>query len=366
MVDLKTEFCGVTLDNPFILGSCPLSYSAEGLIRATKAGAAAVVTKTIRTKAAVNPKPHMVLSGKNSLINTELWSDFPPEQWVKEEIPRAKDGGVKCLIANVISEDNNLDRFLSLAVPLVEAGADMIEVGASGYFESGNLVDFGKAIKKEIKVPVIVKVSANWSNSSNIIDQCKEAGFDAITAMDSMGPATRLDLTTGAPLVGGNGGYGWVTGSTIFPFALHTVRNLAQNTNQDIMGLGGITTPDDALEMLLAGASTCGVCTAPIIKGVGYFAKLIEGLEKSLEKHGFSSVKEAIGKSLAYSDVNFDHQSENFTFDAEKCIECGQCEKVCSYAARTIRNKVMKVDAEECRVCGLCFTACPTGAITLL
>ncbi|MEI7884055.1 MAG: 4Fe-4S binding protein [Clostridia bacterium] len=366
MADLKTTFCGFALDNPFILASGPLSYSAEGIIRATKAGAAAVVTKTIRTTAAINPKPHMVLSGKNSLINSEQWSDYPPERWIKEEIPRAKDAGVKCLIASIIAGNDDPDEFLSLAKPIEEAGADMIEAANSSYIEVGKLLDMVKPIKKELKIPVIVKISNNWKNAAELTERLAQSGFDAITVMDGMGPTTRFDLRTGKPLVGGYGGSGHITGSTIFPFALQLVRSIAFNYKNDIMGLGGITYPSDAMEMLMAGASACGVCSSVIINGVDYFSKLIEGLDKGLEKYGYNSVKEIIGKSLQYREVDFDYKSENFKFYPEKCSNCRRCVTVCAYCARTLELGFMHVNPIECRSCGLCFTACPTNAISML
>lgn len=366
MADLKTTFCGVTLDNPFILGSCPLSYSADGMIRAAKAGAAAVVTKTIRTRAAINPKPHMASIGNNSLINTELWSDYPPEQWIKTEIPKAKDAGIKCLIASIIVEDNDADIFLSLARPVVEAGADMIEVGGGSYFESGELVEFGKKLKRELKVPLIVKINNNWSNADQIARQCHEAGFDAITAMDSMGPTMRFDLKTGAPLVGGYNGAGWVTGATLLPFTLQVVHNLAAEYRRDIMGLGGIIQPSDAMEMLMAGASACGVCTAPILRGISYFSKLVDGLHEELEKYGYKGVRDVIGLSLEYDDINEDYSAASFQYDRKICTRCKRCELVCPYGARTLEGADgMRVNEEQCRVCGLCFTVCPTKAIIM-
>ena len=99
MANLKTTLCGIEMDNPFVLGSGPLSYGAEGIIAATKAGAGAVVTKTIRREAAINPTPHMALCDGNSILNTEKWSDYPAERWIKEELQKCKEGGVKVLIA---------------------------------------------------------------------------------------------------------------------------------------------------------------------------------------------------------------------------------------------------------------------------
>lgn len=144
MADLRTNFCGVELDNPFMIGSCPLCYSAEGMAEAVQAGAAAVVTKTIMTQAAVNPQPHMVLSGANSLINTEKWADYPAQRWLEREIPRAKDLGVKVLIANVKGVDTQ--ETIDLAGAVVQAGADMVEFSGDNYFDAGALIERTRAL----------------------------------------------------------------------------------------------------------------------------------------------------------------------------------------------------------------------------
>ena len=91
--DISTEFCGVKLQSPFVLSSGPLSYAAEGLIRAHQAGAGAVVTKTIRLSAAINPVNHIAKINGDSLINCEKWADSKAEVWFEREIPLAKAAG---------------------------------------------------------------------------------------------------------------------------------------------------------------------------------------------------------------------------------------------------------------------------------
>ncbi len=85
MPDLTATLCGLALKNPLVLASGPLSWNAAAIRRAFDAGAAAVVTKTIRPVATVNPTPHIATAGPGSLLNTEGWSDLPAQQWIEAE-----------------------------------------------------------------------------------------------------------------------------------------------------------------------------------------------------------------------------------------------------------------------------------------
>lgn len=362
MANLKTTLCGIEMDNPFVLGSGPLSYGAEGIIAATKAGAGAVVTKTIRREAAINPTPHMALCDGNSILNTEKWSDYPAERWIKEELQKCKEGGVKVLIASI---GGDRDELLELAGPVEKAGADIIEISGGGYFDADDLVSAVKDLKKEVSVPVIVKINSNWRNTQDIIEQCLEANVDGITCIDSMGPTVRLDLATGAPRIGGNGGYGWITGAPLLPFTLQIVRTTARLTKKDIIGLGGITKAADALEMLLAGASCCGVCSAAIIRGIDYFGVLNKQLSELMDRYGYATISEVSRKSLQYVEMNETYHCSQFVYDAEKCVGCQRCVVVCPYGARTLSGKTMAVDETKCRACGICFNACNTAAIRI-
>ncbi|MCF6335562.1 MAG: dihydroorotate dehydrogenase, partial [Spirochaetales bacterium] len=123
-MSIETYLFGIKLQSPFILGSGPLSYGAKGLIRAHKAGAGAVVTKTIRDNPAVNPFPHMAVAGKDSMINAEEWSDISGLQWVETEIPEAKKAGV-IVIGSIGHTPVEVANWTSR---VDEAGADIIEL----------------------------------------------------------------------------------------------------------------------------------------------------------------------------------------------------------------------------------------------
>ena len=88
--DISTTLCGIKLQSPYILTSGPLTYAAEGMIRGHEAGCGAVVTKTIRLGAAINPIFHIADLGGGTIINAEKWADSEREVWYEREIPMTK------------------------------------------------------------------------------------------------------------------------------------------------------------------------------------------------------------------------------------------------------------------------------------
>ncbi len=356
-MSIETYLFGIKLQSPFILGSGPLSYGAKGLIRAHKAGAGAVVTKTIRDNPAVNPFPHMAVAGKDSMINAEEWSDIPGSQWVEKEIPEAKKAGVIVIgsIGHTPVEVANWTKRVD------EAGADIIELVS---YERDTILPMLAKAKALTGKPVLVKISPNWVDAVGIALEALQAGADGITAIDSIGPVLRIDIKTGKPLVGGGRGFGWLTGSAIKPIALRYVAEISSATDKPVIGLGGVTKADDAVEMLMAGAQAVGICTAPIVKGVEYIEKLNKNLEKLIAKLGYKNSSELTGLSHKYLNPEANNKKFNFIYNADTCTECMACVKACSYEARALENKVMSLDTELCRYCGLCYSVCPNGSLS--
>lgn len=356
-MSLETDLFGIKLQSPFILGSGPLSYGSKGLIRAHKAGAGAVVTKTIRDNPAVNPFPHMAVAGKDSMINAEEWADIPGSRWVDKEIPEAKKAGV-IVIASVGHTPMEVDNWVR---KVDEAGADIIELVS---YERDTILPMLQKAKALTGKPVLVKISPNWSNAVGIAIEALKAGADGVTAIDSIGPVLRINVKTGKPLVGGINGFGWLTGSAIKPVALRYVAEISSATDKPVIGLGGVTNAEDAVEMLMAGAKVVGICTAPIMRGVEYIGKLNKKLEKLIADLGYKSPVEISGLSHKYFRPESTSKKFDFIFDADRCTECMACVRACSYEARALENKVMSLDTELCRYCGLCFSVCPNGSLS--
>ncbi len=347
----------IVLESPFVLGSGPLSCNAAGMIRAHRAGAGAVTTKTIRDAPARSPLPHIAVAGRDSLINAEKWSDIPGDAWVNEEIPRAKAAGVVVIgsIGHTVAEVEHW------AAKVDAAGADMIELVS---YDHADLVPMVRTAKRLSTRPVLAKLSPNWRDPLASALAVLAAGVDGITAMDSVGPVLRIDIETGRPITGGAKGFGWLSGSAIKPITLRHVAEIAALSDKPIIGIGGVMTAEDALEMLMAGATAVGVCTAPLLRGVDHISRLNEHLRNLLDRLSYESVASASRVSLAFLQDREELSQFAFAFEPDQCTDCMMCVRSCAYMARSLQKRSMSVSG-DCRYCGLCASLCPTGALQM-
>ncbi len=356
MTDLTVELCGITLSTPLVLASGPLAWNAQAIQTAFQAGAAAVVTKTIRPQAAVNPTPHMAPVGRKSLLNTEGWSDLPAAQWLKKELPALADrDGV--LIA---STGHTPAEVAQLARPLAEAGVDMLELVSYNQADAAAMV---RQAKRLVSIPVLIKVSANWSDLTATVQACLEAGADGVTAIDSVGPTLAIDIETGRPLLGT---FAWLSGQAIRPLALRAVAEICLRHDVPVVGTGGVVRAEDVVEMLMAGATAVGAHSAPLLQGVEWFGKTRHRLARWLETHEQRRLADLRGQALPHLHAAVSNTPLVFDFEAQTCTQCGRCVTVCAYQARHLTPEgQMLLDASRCRSCGLCASVCPSGALRI-
>lgn len=356
---LETQLFGNKLRSPFIVGSGPVGYGAAGIIAAHEAGAGAVTTKTIRDRKAENPLPHIAYSSPNTMVNAEKWTDFDAEQWVEKEIPAAKQAGV-FIVGSIGHTPREVRNWTG---PVDRAGAGIIELVS---YEEETIIEMTRIAKKSTSKPVVVKLSPNWPDPVQTALDAVHAGADGLTAMDSLGPVLRIDIWKARPLLGSVNGFGWLTGSAIKPLVLRYVAEIAMKTNIPIIGTGGVMNEEDAVEMLLAGASAVGVCTAPILKGTEYLTTLNKKIEALMEKLGYKSIGEISRAALRNFPKEEIYEKPRFSFDPEVCTRCLRCVTVCPYGARKLdHDKNMDLDESLCRFCGLCASVCPRDALGL-
>jgi dihydroorotate dehydrogenase (fumarate) len=354
LADLSVHLCGIELKNPLVLASGPLSWNAVGIQAVFAAGAAGVVTKTIRPQATLNPVPHMADAGRGSMLNTEGWSDLPAREWIEHELPALADReGV--LIA---STGHTPVEVQGLAGPLADAGADMLELVSYRAEDAAPMV---AAAKVATTVPVLIKVSANWPNVADVVASCLEAGADGVTAIDSIGPALRVDVETGEPMLGS---FGWLSGQAIRPVALRVVAEICLSHDVPVVGTGGVARAEDLVEMVMAGATAVGVHTTPLLQGLAWFGKTLGRLEKWLEERGHARLADLRGVALQHLRQPVSGEPLDFLFDEESCTRCGRCVVVCAYDARHLTPEGdMLLDPVLCRSCGLCVSVCVAEAL---
>ncbi len=358
MASLGARLCGREMDSPLVLASGPLSYGAEAISLAFAAGASAVVTKTIGLHAAVNPTPHIWRAERGSLLNTEKWSDLPPEQWLSCELPALR--GHPGLL--IVSIGNSVADVEGLTTPLTEAGADLVEVVSYSGDDAAPMVTAAVA---RTSLPVLVKVSSNWPNLLDVVGACVLAGAAGVTAIDSIGPALRIDVETARPVLESPFGHAWLSGPAIKPLAVRAVADIKRAYGVPVVAVGGVSRGTDVAEMLMAGADAVSAHTAPLLMGLGWFQKTRTELAAFMDAHGYASLPDLQGVALPHLTDGESSARLGFAFDPAVCTECMLCVRLCPYGARNLKARVMTLDDGRCRSCGLCASVCAAGALHL-
>ncbi len=357
-MNLKTTFDGLVLENPLMPASGPLVGDTEKLLFMKDAGCGAVVTKTISTKEPHIPKP-CIYGDKQYVMNSELWSEYPVEKWVKEFLPLYQKQKDRPLIISVgYSKDD-----MEVLIPLLDPFADAFEV--STHYVGTDLSVIAqtvKTIRSHTKKPFYMKISPHIPNPAEFARIIKENGANGIVAINSLGPTMKIDIASRSILYGNESGFVWTSGPVIKNLALATVYQIKKaEPSLTVIGVGGIQSADDVIEFLLAGASGVQMLSAALLKGKQLYAKIISDLPKRLEFYGFSSVEDVINTSLTN---NVKYKASLPSLIEEKCIKCNICVNVCPYFAISMKDKIT-FDPNKCFECGLCVVKCPTDAIVM-
>lgn len=380
-VDLKIQIGSLELENPFILGAGPPGITGESLKRfaATKPGA--VVTKSIGVKPSPGQKLSLTRStlSEDTLVLTDPWSFKTFEQWVEKEIGVAQEGGVPVIISLQAVTDTPAEDIKRMAGRAEEAGVAAIELSAFGSAPNvvkgegiGAVQDakrtyaVAKAAKQSVSVPVIVKLLPEPSNLEDLVKAAEDAGADAIASRDTLFPAISFDIYTREPALARNIGT-WMpelSGRSIKEVALGYVVEIFRRTKLPIIGLGGVAGWQDAAEMVIAGATGIGVCTAAMTHGPDIFTQLQKGLGAYLQDQKVT-LDELRGTGLEGMErVNKRGLADLLVeIDADECTMCGTCSTVCQVQAPQEQDDAYWIDPDICVKCGFCVHYCPVSCI---
>jgi dihydroorotate dehydrogenase subfamily 1 len=304
----------------------------------------------------------MAQVGRNSMLNTELWSELPPQAFLDREYAQAKETGLPL----IISMGYTAEQIAELA-PKVKPFADAVEISTHYIGEDpAPMVAAIQAAKDALDVPVIVKLSPLGREMKSAAQAAREAGADALAAINSFGPCLGIDAETGLPLMGSEEGYGWLSGQAIKPLALRCVFDIARTVDLPIFGVGGVSSGTDAIEMFMVGASAVQICTAAILKGPSIFGKIAREMDEWLNEHSYTSVNDVQGltiRRLREREYRTTHLSPSL--DEALCTGCGLCETSCVYHAIAVVDGTAELDQDLCQGCGLCVTRCPVEALEM-
>jgi NAD-dependent dihydropyrimidine dehydrogenase PreA subunit len=297
---------------------------------------------------------------KGYFLNSELWSEYPPERWVAEGYPRARAAADEAGIPLIVGLGYTAEDVAELA-PLVAPFADAVEL-STHYIgdDPAPMQNAVRAAKEGLDVPVIVKLSP-FREAVRAALAAQEAGVDAVAAVNSFGPAFAVDIERGGrPWLGSGEGYGWLSGPALKPIALRVVNEVARVVDVPVIGVGGISRGEDVVEFLMAGATAVQVCTAAITQGPEVFGKIAAQLDAWLDDHGCASVGEVQGLTLAHQRRTMEAPP---VLVPERCIACRRCVISCVYDALHLKDDAIHIYEEKCERCGLCLTRCPVAAL---
>lgn len=384
--DLSTNIAGLRLKNPLMSSASEFARDGEAIKEISEKGVPAVVTKTIVKQ----PVPHVrpcYYKFDGGFLNCVSGSDLSSEQWFEEEFEVAKEADAK-LIASIAG--TSPEESVELAKNAVEAGADAIEHPtlcphtAELYSEIfgadikapmvDNPIPYAEIMDKitdEVDIPVISKLSAVFfPEAVEWAEAVEDAGVDAISAVDALGPAMEIDVDTGQPVLGGPMGNGGLTGSAIRTISLKMIYDISEAVDIPVIGVGGVNNGEDVLKYLMAGASGVGITSAIHLGSLDKIGVILDEISNFMEEKGIDSLEDMIGKT--HERVRERREQEKVlitepkvpTIDKETCTGCGFCEKACVYGAMSV-DDVAEVDPEKCFGCRLCVSVCPVDAITL-
>jgi len=297
---LATEIVGLRLSNPTILAAGILGLSGSFLKEIANAGAGAVVTKSIGLKSRPGYPNPSIVQVDCGLLNA-MGLPNPGIHKFVEDITEAKTIGVP-LIVSVYGFSS--EEFAEVASYAVKAGADALELNVSCPHVEKTGSEIGQdpqlvkevvnEVKRKVKKPVFVKVTPNVDDIAEVAKAAVEGGADAITAINTVRAMT-INIETAHPILANK--IGGLSGPAIKPIAVRCVYEIYREVDVPVVGCGGITTWEDAVELMLAGASAVQVGTAIAFRGLKVFKSINRGINLYLKEKGFRSVENIVGLS---------------------------------------------------------------------
>ncbi len=294
---IATSIGQIQLDKPVMLASGILGISLDVFNRLYASGAGAVVTKSLSTapwEGYPNPTIFSVKGG--GWINAVGLSNPGASNFAKMIEPNQDVPIVVSLVGSVPEDfETMIKEFENCKVKAYELNLSCPHVAKVG-LEVGDDPGLVKAIvstvKKATNVPVIAKVGLGTSNYLNTVSTAIDSGIDAITAINTV-RAIAIDVETQRPILSNK--FGGLSGTPIKPIALRCVYEISSKYDIPIIGCGGISTWEDAVEFFLAGASGVQLGSAIGDNWVGVFDEINRGIVQYMERKGFSTIKEMVG-----------------------------------------------------------------------
>lgn len=298
MTDMRVNLCGVELKNPVIAASgtfgCGMEYNEFYPIAAL--GGISCKGTTLEPREG-NPAPR-VIETPAGMLNSVGLQNPGVNEFLETYLPWMLAQGAT-VIANMAG--NSIEDYCAMAERLDESDVHMVELniscpnvkhgGANFGTACASVAEVTAAVRSRCRKPLIVKLTPNVTSIGDIAAAAEEAGADAVSLINTL-TGMRVDIRTRRPMLRNN--TGGLSGPAVFPVAVRMVREVYKRVRIPVIGMGGITSWQDAAEMMIAGAAAVQVGAANFREPYAMM-KIIEGLELFAGEQDLSSITELTG-----------------------------------------------------------------------
>ena len=297
--DLKVNLCGIELDNPIIpaSGTFGFGYEFAELYDINMLGTFSFKGTTKEPRFG-NPTPR-IAECPNGMINAVGLQNPGVERVIDTELPKLAKCFNKKVMANV--SGFSVDEYVYTCEKIDKCDqVGWIEVNVSCPNVHGGGMSFGtspeaaaevtRAVKAVTTKPIIIKLSPNVTDIVSIAKACEAAGADGISLINTL-LGMRIDLRTKRPVIANK--MGGFSGAAIFPVAVRMVYQVAHAVDIPVVGIGGVSSAEDVIELMLAGATAVQVGAANLVDPFAC-KKIIEDLPRVMDKYGINSLKDII------------------------------------------------------------------------
>jgi len=304
-VDLSIDLTkGVNLPNPTMNASGCVGTTAASLKRLAKFGAGALCTKSISLVPHLGNLGPVVAEVPGGILNCIGGTNPGSDEYVEEIRILLKEIDIP-VIASVEASagyEEAVKMASEIEVSVIEMNISCAHRAHGVIGKNPDLTEKVTRIAKENSksIPLFMKLTPNVNDIAEVAKAAERGGADGIVAINSLGPGMVIDTETARPLLGGPGGKGGFTGPALRTIAVRCVADIARAVDIPIIGVGGISSGNDALELLMAGARAVQIGTALMYEGLGVFTKVNDEIATFMKRKSFKKLDEIVGLSLQY------------------------------------------------------------------
>ncbi len=303
MPDLSVNLCGVNFNNPLIAASGTFGFGREFCEFYPLEKIGGVSCKGITLKERPGNLPPRIAETEGGILNAVGLQNPGVDHFIKNDLDWLKAQNT-VVIANIAG--NTVEDYCGMAEKLSDTAVDFIELNISCPNVKSGGVQFGTScesvgsitseVKKHCKKPLMVKLSPNVTDISEIAKSAEYSGADVISMINTL-TGMRIDINSKRPIIRNN--TGGMSGPAVFPVAVRMVWQVYNAVKIPIVGMGGISKWQDAVEMLMAGASALQIGTV-LFNDPYAPVKINEGLSRFMEENNINSIKEITGSVIPW------------------------------------------------------------------